>query len=231
MSCSLLEFQTGKRADSVPRMLEGPAGRIDLLVDTPAGAPRGLALVAHPQPLLGGSARHKIPHLLARAARDLGWLSLRPNFRGVGKSDGQHDQGYAETEDLVGVIAQVRDSHPTLPLSLIGFSFGSFVMSRVAKRLADSGAAADRIALAGLPVGEVDGKRSYPTESVPPGTLVVHGEMDESVPLGSILQWARPQALPVVVVPGADHFFAGHLPVLHSLLVSHLTQPTACASW
>ena len=224
MSRLLLELQTGEQSDSVRLMLEGPAGRIELLVDSPAGAPCGLALVAHPQPLLGGSARHKIPHLLARAARDLGWLSLRPNFRGVGKSDGQHDHGYAETEDLLVVIAQVRDSYPTLPLALIGFSFGAFVMSRVAKHLADSGASADRIALVGLPVGEVDGKRSYPTESVPPGTLVVHGEMDESVPLGSILQWARPQALPVVVVPGADHFFTGSLPVLRSLLVSHLAE-------
>ncbi|MGJ3701182.1 alpha/beta hydrolase [Variovorax sp. AFSI2.2] len=226
MSRLLLELQTGEQFDSVRLMLEAPAGRIELLVDSPADAPCGLALVAHPQPLLGGSARHKIPHLLARAARDLGWLSLRPNFRGVGKSDGQHDHGYAETEDLLAVIAQVRDSYPTLPLALIGFSFGSFVMSRVAKRLSDSGAAAGRIVLFSLPVGEVDGKRSYPTESVPPGTLVVHGEMDESVPLGSILQWARPQTLPVVVVPGADHFFAGHLPVLRSLFVSYLMQPS-----
>jgi alpha/beta superfamily hydrolase len=205
-------------------MLEGPAGRIELLADTPVGAPLGLALVAHPQPLLGGSARHKIPHLLARAARDLGWLSLRPNFRGVGNSDGQHDQGYAETEDLLAVIAQMRSGYPALPLALIGFSFGAFVQSRVARRLADAGVPADRVGLAGLPVGDVDGKRSYRTESVPPGTLIVHGELDDSVPLGSILQWARPQALPVVVMPGADHFFAGHLPALRSLFISHLSR-------
>jgi len=221
---ALLEPRTGSRADAVPLMLEGPAGRIESLVDVPAGAPCGLALVAHPQPLLGGSARHKIAHLLARAARDLGWLSLRPNFRGVGQSDGQHDRGEAETGDLLAVIAQMRSSHPTLPLALIGFSFGAFVQSRVAMRLADAGTPAACVGLAGLPVGEVEGKRSYATGPVPSGTLIVHGELDPQVALGAILQWARPQALPVVVVPGADHFFAGHLPALRSLFVSHLSN-------
>lgn len=224
VSHALLEHQAGRQADSVPLMLEGPAGQIESLVDAPAGTPCGLALVAHPQPLLGGSARHKIAHLLARAARDLGWLSLRPNFRGVGQSDGQHDRGDAETDDLLAVVAQMRGSHPALPLALIGFSFGAFVQSRVARRLADAGMPAAFVGLAGLPVGEVEGKRSYATGPVPSGTLVVHGELDPQVPLGAILQWARPQALPVVVVPGADHFFAGRLPALRSLFVSHLSN-------
>jgi uncharacterized protein len=107
-------------------------------------------------------------------------------------------------------------------VALLGFSFGAFVQSRVARRLADCGNAAHRVVLAGLPVGEVEGQRSYVPDVVPAGTLIVHGENDERVPLHALFDWARPQSQPVVVVPGADHFFTGRLPVLRSLTLSHL---------
>lgn len=211
-----VQFQTGTM------LVEGPAGAMEVVVDAPAGAPRGVAVVAHPQPLLGGSAMHKIPHLLARALRDLGWLVARPNFRGVGASVGAHDLGVGETDDLLALVATLRAAHAGVPLALLGFSFGAFVQSRVARRLADSGDAAHRVVLAGLPVGEVEGQRSYAPDAAQPGTLIVHGENDERVPLRALFDWARPQSQPVVVVPGADHFFTGRLPVLRSLTVSHL---------
>jgi len=205
-------------------LVDGPAGKIEVLVDVPTGPPRGLALVAHPQPLLGGSAGHKIPHLLARALKDDGWLVVRPNFRGVGASEGTHDEGTGETEDLLALVAQWRAAHPGLPLALVGFSFGAFVQSRVARRLLDAGRPPSHVVLAGMPAGPVEGQRHYAPEGGLPNALVVHGEYDERVPLSAVLDWARPQSQPVVVVPGADHFFTGRLPVLRALALSHLQR-------
>ncbi|HRO59870.1 MAG TPA: hypothetical protein PK177_12010 [Burkholderiaceae bacterium] len=211
--------------------LDGPAGAIQLIVDAPAepaqGAPgglwRGIAVVAHPQPLLGGSARHKIPHLLARALQQAGWLAVRPNFRGIGGSQGDHDSGFGETDDLLVVAAALRARLPGLPLALVGFSFGAFVQWRVARALAERGEPADRVALAGLPTGEVAAGRHYELEGSLPDAMIVHGEHDEEIRLAALLDWARPQSQPIVVVPGADHFFSGRLPVLRSLVLAHLS--------
>ena len=213
------EFETGTL------LVEGPAGAIEVLIDAPAQPPRGMAIVAHPQPLLGGSAKHKIPHLLARAMRDVGWLAARPNFRGVGASQGTHDAGIGETDDVLELVAQLRTVHPDLPLALIGFSFGAFVQSRVARALADRGEPAHRVVLAGLPVGEVEGQRQYAPPADLPHALIVHGENDERVALGAVLHWARPQSQPIVVIPGADHFFTGRLPMLRALTLSHIALP------
>jgi alpha/beta superfamily hydrolase len=210
------EFRTGAT------LVDGPAGAIEVVVDAPPRLPRGIAVIAHPQPLLGGSAMHKIPDLLARALRDAGWLAARPNFRGVGASEGTHDAGIGETDDVLVVIARLRAANPELPLALVGFSFGAFVQSRVAVALADLGQPAHRVVLAGLPSGEVDGQRHYAPGRALPGTLVVHGEMDARAALSALLDWARPQSQPVVVIPGADHFFTGKLPILRALAVSHL---------
>jgi alpha/beta superfamily hydrolase len=204
--------------------VEGAAGAIEVLIDAPSQPPRGIAVVAHPQPLLGGSAMHKIPHLLARAVRDIGWLTARPNFRGVGASQGSHDAGIGETDDVLALIARLRRNQPELPLALVGFSFGAFVQSRAARALAERGEPAHRVVLAGLPVGEVEGQRRYDTPEGIPDALVVHGEFDDRVPLAALLDWARPQAQPIVVIPGADHFFTGRLPVLRQLVLSHLAS-------
>lgn len=204
------------------RSVQGPAGDIELLVDAPAQGPRGLAVIAHPQPLLGGSALHKVPHLLARACRDLGWLAVRPNFRGVGSTAGRHDQGVGETDDLLAVISSLQAELPGMPLSLIGFSFGAFVQARVASRLTDALRPAAHVILAGLPVGTVEGGRTYELGSVPTGSVVVHGERDERVALSALLRWADAHAQPVVVVPGADHFFKGRLAMLRAIVESEL---------
>ena len=204
-------------------LLDGPVGTIETVVDAPAGVPHGIAVVAHPQPLLGGSALHKVPHLLARALRDGGWLAVRPNFRGVGATQGAHDDGVGETDDLLALVAHLRAAHGAMPLALVGFSFGAFVQSRVASRLATRGEAPQRVVLAGLPAGEVEGGRRYEPDPALPGTLIVHGENDERVRLSALLDWARPQSQPIVVVPGADHFFTGKLPVLRTLTLAHLS--------
>lgn len=203
-------------------IVPGPVGGIDVLVDRPAAPPRGVVIVGHPQPLLGGSARHKIPQFLAGALRDAGWLVVRPNFRGVGQTQGEHDAGLGETDDMLAVVHWLQRVQPGLRIALVGFSFGAFVLARLARAMADAGAPAWRVCLAGMPFGTVEGNRRYDTPGGLPQTLVIHGEQDERVPLSAIMDWARPDGHPVVVVPGANHFFSGRLPVLRSLVLGHL---------
>ncbi|AQV98456.1 GntR family transcriptional regulator [Cupriavidus necator] len=205
--------------------LGGEAGPIEMLVDRPAGAPRGIAVVAHPHPLLGGSATHKVPHQLAKALVVRGYLTVRPNFRGVEGSAGEHDHGSGEARDMLAVVAHLRAAHPGLPLALAGFSFGAFVMANVAATLAAQSVPIRHLVLAGTPYGTVKAHRSYDTPAVPADCLVVHGERDERAELGALFDWARPQALPVVVVLGADHFFTGKLPLLVRIVGGYLDRP------
>jgi hypothetical protein len=200
--------------------VDGPAGRIDVAVDRPdEGSARGIAVIAHPHPLYGGTRDNKVVQTIARALLALGHACWRPDFRGVGATEGTYDEGRGETEDLLAVVAAARASEPgggALPLVLAGFSFGSFVQSRVARRLADAGTPASRLVFVGTAASR------FAVEPVPEDTLVIHGELDDTVPLASVLDWARPQGLPVVVIPGADHFFHRRLTGLKQLLVREL---------
>ncbi|MFN7642839.1 MAG: alpha/beta hydrolase [Burkholderiales bacterium] len=200
--------------------VDGPAGRIDVAVDRPEGGPaRGLAVVAHPHPLYGGTRDNKVVQTLARALLALGHVCWRPDFRGVGASEGTYDEGRGETDDLLAVVAAARAAEPggdALPLVLAGFSFGSAVQSRVARRLAEEQRPATRLVFVGTATSR------FEVEPVPADTLVIHGEVDDTVPLSSVLDWARPQELPVVVIPGADHFFHRKLTGLKQLLVREL---------
>jgi alpha/beta superfamily hydrolase len=202
--------------------LAGPAGRIEALRDAPAGdVPlKGVAVIAHPHPLFGGTMDNKVVQTLARAFVQCGWLAVRFNFRGVGASEGVHDEGRGEAQDLLALVQQCA---PEGPLALAGFSFGSFVMSqtlstlwpaRQIDKLVLVGAAASRFQVAQVP------------QALHERTLVVHGEHDDTVPLAAVMDWARPQMLPVTVVPGGSHFFHGQLPLLKSLVVRHLTSGT-----
>lgn len=205
-------------------LLQGPAGRMEVFIDAPSSTARGVAVVAHPHPLLGGTARHKVPHVLARSLCDAGWLTVRPNFRGTGLSEGAHDEGRGEASDLLWLTDHLRATIGPQRLALIGFSFGAFVQAQVAQALAVRQTPAWRVCLLGTPFGSVKGSQHYATPAATPGALVVHGEHDERVPLQAIMDWARPKCHPVVILPGADHFFNGHLPLLWSLVVSHLTD-------
>jgi alpha/beta superfamily hydrolase len=200
--------------------VDGPVGRIDTAVDTPAqGTVSGLAVIAHPHPLFGGTRDNKVVQTLARALLALGYVCWRPDFRGVGATQGTYDEGRGETEDLLAVVAAARaDTHggESLPLVLAGFSFGTFVQSRVAQRLADAGRPASRLVFVGTAASR------FEVAAVPADTVVIHGEQDDTVPLSSVLDWARPQELPVVVIPGADHFFHRKLTGLKQLLLQML---------
>ncbi|CAG4883969.1 Alpha/beta hydrolase [Georgfuchsia toluolica] len=198
-------------------LIEGPSGDIEVFVE-PHETPQGMVIVGHPHPLFGGSADNKVVTTLARAFREMGCVTLRPNFRGVGASKGKHDNGIAETDDLHAVYAFARSHFGRIPLYLAGFSFGAFVVTRLAKRLADEGGPARRLVLVGTAAGYIEGARSYETSAVPQDTIVIHGAKDETVPLENVLQWAEPLELPVIVVPGADHFFHRRLHIIRAIV-------------
>ena len=214
-------------------LLQGPVGAVETLVDEPTLAPgvaiQGVAVIAHPHPLYGGTMDNKVVQTLARAFVQSGWRAVRFNFRGVGASEGVYDEGRGELQDLLSVIQQTAGPAPA-PLALAGFSFGSVVVSHALAALAPErapralilvGTAATRFTVAPVPL------------ALHPVTLVLHGEQDDTVPLTDVMDWARPQALPVTVVPGVAHFFHGQLALLRGLVVRHLQavapQPTPSA--
>lgn len=203
-------------AQTVTRAIAGPAGALEVAIDQPDGPAIGTAVIAHPHPLFGGTLTNKVVQTLARAAVLGGYRAVRFNFRGVGASAGTYDEGRGEVDDMCAVIDAEA---PRGALCLAGFSFGAFVTTHALQRVQDArevrhvllvGTAASRFDVA--PVApELHGR-----------TWVVHGEQDDTVPLSSVLDWARPQALPVTVVPGGGHFFHGQLPLLRDLAWRHL---------
>jgi len=190
----------------------GPAGAIEVAVDQPPGfdTPRGVAVLAHPHPLFGGTMDNKVVQTMARALLQLGYRTVRFNFRGVGSTEGVHDEGRGESDDLLAVVAAQRSAG--LPLVLGGFSFGAYVTTLAAARL-EGPERAERLLLVGPST-----QRARPAD-VPEDTVVIHGETDDVVPLTATLDWARPQHLPVTVMPGVGHFFHGQLPRLRQLIV------------
>lgn len=206
--------------------IAGPAGLLECAIDDPlrsvvddtqqappAAAPRGVAIVCHPHPVHGGTLDNKVVQTLARAFVQLGHRCVRFNFRGIGASQGSWDEGRGEVDDALAVIAHWRV--PAQPLLLAGFSFGGYVAASAAKRLPE-GSKPVRLILVG------PATHNYATPPVPSATLVIHGEHDDVVPLQATLDWARPQSLPICVVPGVGHFFHGQLPLLKDIVLRSL---------
>lgn len=200
--------------------LAGGAGVIEALRDAPqladGQAPKGVAIIAHPHPLFGGTMDNKVVQTLARAFVQCGYTAVRFNFRGVGASAGEHDAGIGEAQDMLAVVQQIA---PEGPIALAGFSFGAFVTSHALAQLWPEGrvqktvlvgTAASRFNVAPIPADAHE------------QTLVIHGEADDTVELTAVMDWARPQILPVTVIPQVGHFFHGQLPLLKSLVVRHL---------
>lgn len=198
---------------TVRQLVPGPAGAIECAIDLPSAPEHGVAVICHPHPQHGGTMDNKVAQTLARAAIALGWRSVRFNFRGVGASEGHWDEGRGEIDDALAVVGAMRRAGE--PLLLAGFSFGAYVASQAAARLPDD-AKPQRLAL----VGPSTQKQRMP--AVPADTVVIHGEADDVVPLSATLEWARPQALPVIVFPGTGHFFHGQLGLLKNVLVQQL---------
>lgn len=182
-------------------------------MDAAQGAARGMALVAHPHPLFGGSLDNKVAQTLARSLAELGYVAWRPNFRGVGASEGRHDEGRGEVADLAAVLAHARGGASSADaVVLAGFSFGAAMQTLLAEQLRGEGRPAARMVLVGIAVNH------FTLPAVPADTLLIHGERDETVPLAAVLDWARPYELPVIVLPGADHFFHGRLHLLRTIV-------------
>ena len=203
---------------------QGPAGALEIAVDKPTGESRGVAVIAHPHPLFGGTLDNKVVQTLARAFVQCGWTAVRFNFRGVGGSAGSHDEGQGELDDFLAVVQQVAPpGDGESVLALAGFSFGAFVTTHAFGRL-HSLRRIEKLVLVGTSVSRA------PAATIDAAahdrTLVVHGEQDDTVLLADVMDWARPQALPVTVMPGVGHFFHGQLPLLKNLVVRHLASPS-----
>ena len=188
--------------------IDGPAGALEVVSNVPDGPLSGIALIAHPHPQQGGTLDNKVVQTLAKTFFALGYVAVRFNFRGVGGSAGEFADGIGETDDALMVLAHAKAKYgEALPVVLAGFSFGSFVQTRVAKAMD-----AQRLVLIGPAV------RRFAVEEVPADTIVVHGETDDVVPLADVLAWARPLELPIIVFPGCGHFFHGRLPQLQRVI-------------
>ena len=192
--------------------ITGTAGNIEGIAHIPDAGPRAITVVAHPLPTMGGTMENKVVATLAKTFAELGFVALRFNFRGVGASEGEFDGGDGEAEDVLAVVRHARQQHGNLPLTLAGFSFGGYVQARAAQKLQPQ-----HLVLVAPAVGR------YAMPHVPHNTLLIHGEQDEVIPLADMLQWARPQHLPVVVLPEAGHFFHGRLNQLQEAVRHYFT--------
>ena len=196
--------------------LDLPGGRHQAVLEKANGTAKGLAYVAHPHPMFGGTMDNKVVQTMSRAFVQSGWDCLRFNFRGAGQSEGVYNEGRGETDDVLAALHQLS---PEGPLALAGFSFGAYVVCQalsqgwLSERL-------EKIILVGTAVTHFN-PTPLPME-LHDQTLVVHGESDDTVALPAVLQWAAPQGLPVMVVPACGHFFHGQLPLLKSLVLRHL---------
>jgi uncharacterized protein len=181
--------------------IAGPVGQLEILFTSPE-TPRAIALVCHPHPQQGGTMHNKVVQTLAKAFQELDFAVMRFNYRGVEKSEGEFDHGIGETEDAAAALAEAeRRVGKTLPLVAGGFSFGTFVQARLMTR-----ANPEQLVLVGPAINH-----RFQLPEMPKHTIVIHGEEDDVVPLENVMNWARPQALPVTVFPGAGHFFHGRL--------------------
>lgn len=181
--------------------LTGTAGQLECALDLPEVTPQGIVLVAHPHPLHGGTMANKVVQTLDRAFVSQGYVVARMNFRGVGQSHGKHDEGRGETDDMALLLAHMRQLYPTLPVSLGGFSFGTYVQAQLQERMAAQGEPPEKMILVSATAGKWD------PPAVPSNTILVHGEQDEVILLSDVVNWARPQDIPVIVIPGCDHLF------------------------
>lgn len=194
--------------------LNGIAGNIEGMLDLPEGTARGIALIAHPHPLYGGTMENKVAQTLARTFVALGYVAARINFRGVGSSDGVHDNGNGETDDMAQLLSHMQGLYPGLPVALAGFSFGTFVQAQLQQRLRAAGTPAERLVL----IGAAAGKWAMP--AIDANSILIHGEQDETIPLQDVFNWLRPQDIAVIVIPGADHFFHRKLQHIKNLVIA-----------
>jgi uncharacterized protein len=198
---------------------EGPDGRIEAIIKEPAAPVTRAAIVCHPHPLFGGTMHNKVVFRIARAFQDGGFAVLRFNFRGAGRSEGEHDNGLGEQDDLRAAIAFIEQRYPGVELWLAGFSFGSAMMLRAA-------ACDDRIralVATGVPVSKYDFTgiaQCHKPKLFVQGSLDQFGSPEDLEGLFAVLD--EPKQLKII--QGADHFFEGHLPELAAAVSSFIAS-------
>ena len=205
-------------------LIDGAAGKIEVASSVPPDA-RAAAVIAHPHPLFGGTMDNKVVTTLAKVFVESGIAAYRFNFRGVGATVGAHDEGRGETEDMLRVIEHARRESGEAPLYLAGFSFGGAIAVR-ASASADFSqlllVAPGFRRITGHGMGEApdpaDPNLGAPGRHTTANTVVVHGDLDETVPLSDSIAWATPRDVPVVVIPGGEHFFHRKLHVLREIV-------------
>jgi len=191
--------------------VDGPAGKLETVLAEPNSERRhGIAIIAHPHPLYGGTMDNKVVHTLFKALFELGFVTVKFNYRGVGKSEGSYGDGLGETEDAIAVVEAIRDQFDAgsnnLPLLLAGFSFGGAIQAHVAKITSPESII--------MVAPSVDHLQAPSVSSYAKRVLIIQGDQDEVVPLKKVLEWAAPQDLPIVVIPAAEHFFHGKLHII-----------------
>ena len=191
----------------------GPAGQLQVLETVPEAEPRVLAIICHPHPLHGGTLDNKIVHQLAKSFASLGAVSVRFNFRGVGQSAGEFDEGRGERDDLLAVVEWARQRWPGLPLWLAGFSFGGFIALDAAQSLQPDWL-----------VTVAPAVNYFPDQPVSLETirwLLIQGDADDIVPWSAVESWFGRQGLSpeVACVEGAGHFFHGRLNELRDIVL------------
>jgi alpha/beta superfamily hydrolase len=194
-------------------LIAGPAGALEILCEHPDAEPSAVAVICHPHPLHGGSLSNKIVHQLARTFGELGALSLRFNFRGVGRSEGVYDGGRGELDDLLAVVSWADERWPALPLWLGGFSFGGIIAVRGAQllqpqRLVTVAPAVNYFSPQAVALAATD-------------WLVIQGDADDVVPAVEVRHWLeRADPRPsLAILEGAGHFLHGRLNELRQVIV------------
>lgn len=193
-------------------MISGPAGRLEGLWKEARGAKRGSAVFAHPHPLHGGTLHNKVVYRSARALTAAGWETLRFNFRGVGLSEGSHDEGRGEVEDYRAALEEAVH-HGGLPVVAGGFSFGA----AVALRAIQGDARVAAFVGVGLPVDTEYGA-TVPRPSRWLSSLFVVGEHDAYGPPAKLREFLAGSSAQILEIPGTDHFFEGKLPELEAAI-------------
>jgi alpha/beta superfamily hydrolase len=193
--------------------IAGPAGALQILEEVPAEIPAAVAVICHPHPLHGGSLNNKVVHQLAKTFTELGAASIRFNFRGIGESEGEYDEGRGELQDLLAVAAWAQARWPELPLWLGGFSFGGFIALQAAQKLAPQ-----RLVTV-APAVNYFADRVLDLSGI--SWLLIQGDADDIVPAELVTGWAgslefQPQ---LVLLKGAGHFFHGRLNELKQTIV------------
>ncbi len=201
--------------------LAGSIGQLEGMLHLPENEPRAIAVVAHPLPTMGGNMENKVAVTLAKTFAELGCVAFRFNFRGVGASEGVFTGGDGEEQDMISVTRYAREQFgDELPLLLAGFSFGGYVAARAAQHLHPQ-----HLVLAAPAVNRFTASTEFSSgmPAVSPDTLLIHGEFDDVVRLDDMLAWERPQDLPIVVIPQAEHYFHGRLTQLRHIVRHHFT--------